>query len=162
MPKSSVINSIKAYIILFAFMQLCSCKPMDVYEKSQVVPGHEWASSKAIEGSFEITDTIPAYQIYIVLRHTDEYTYNNIWLNMGLQSPGDSMYDQKVNLSLGNDAQGWEGTGMNDIWELRKPLIKVPRRCIRPGVYKYRIRQIMRDDPLPHIMSVGLRVERAP
>ena len=82
-------------------------------------------------------------------------------LDVSLQSPGDTMFTQKVNLSLGSDAQGWEGTGMNDIWEVRKILNGQPRRFRKTGVYRYSIRQVMRDEPLEHIMSAGLRIEKA-
>ena len=80
---------------------------------------------------------------------------------MGLQAPGDSLYYQKLNLQLGNDATGWEGTGMNDIWEVRKLLNGEPRRFRRAGTYYFSIAQIMRDNPLLHIMSVGVRVENS-
>ncbi|MCP9750434.1 gliding motility lipoprotein GldH [Ferruginibacter sp. HRS2-29] len=99
--------------------------------------------------------------IYIVLRHSDAYQYNNIWLNVGLQSPGDSMYTQKVDLSLGSDAAGWEGSGMGDIWEVRKLLNSKPSRFKRNGEYNFKIQQLMRDNPLANVMSAGLRVEKA-
>ena len=65
---------------------------------------------------------------------------------------------QKINLSLGSDAQGWEGIGMNDIWEVRKLIARVP---LKKGDYNFSIGQIMRDNPLQHIMSVGLRLKKA-
>jgi gliding motility-associated lipoprotein GldH len=61
---------------------------------------------------------------------------------------------------LGNDADGWEGTGLNDIWEVRKLLNGEPRRFKKSGLYKFSINHIMRDNPLQHIMSIGLRVEK--
>jgi len=137
-----------------------SCSEIDVYEKHTVIPAYEWQNSFSANGDFLITDTVSAYSIYLVLRHTDAYAYNNIWLNVGLQPPGDSMYIQKINLTLGDDANGWEGTGMNDIWELRKLLNGEPRRFKRAGKYQFTISHIMRDNPLLHIMSVGLRVEK--
>ncbi len=94
------------------------------------------------------------------MRHKDAYDFNNIWLNVGLQSPGDSMYFQKINFVLGADANGWEGTGMGDIWELRKPLNDLPQQFKRPGTYTYNISQIMRANPLKGILSVGFRVEK--
>ena len=137
-----------------------SCKQIDVYEKHTVIPKYEWQSSFSATGDFLITDTISAYSIYLVLRHTDAYQYNNIWLNIGLQAPGDSMYIQKVNLILGDDASGWEGTGMNDIWEIRKLLNGKPRRFKQAGKYSFTISQIMRNNPLLNVMSAGLRVEK--
>ncbi len=137
-----------------------SCKQIDVFEKNTSIPGMKWESNFAATGTFNIEDTLASYNIYLVLRHTDAYLYNNIWLNVGLQSPGDSLYYQKLDLSLGNDARGWEGIGMNDIWEVRKPLAQ-NKRFRKKGEYHFSIFHIMRDNPLLHIMSVGLRVEKA-
>jgi len=141
-------------------LQLFSCTQTDVFEKNTVIPKYEWQNSFKAAGSFLIKDTVSAYNIYLVLRHTDAYKYNNIWLNIGLQPPGDSLHIQKVDLQLGDDANGWEGSGMNDIWEVRKLLNGQPRRFRQAGNYNFSISHIMRDNPLLSIMSVGLRIEK--
>jgi gliding motility-associated lipoprotein GldH len=139
---------------------ISSCTQIEIFEKNTTIPEYEWQQNFTATGDFIITDTVAAYSIYLVLRHTDAYQYNNIWLNVGLQPPGDSMHIQKINLVLGNDANGWEGSGMNDIWDLRKLLNGGPRRFKQPGKYCFSISQIMRDNPLLHIMSAGLRIEK--
>lgn len=139
---------------------LVSCTQIEIFEKNTAIPGYEWQQGFSATGDFVINDTVSAFSIYLVLRHTDAYKYNNIWLNIGLQPPGDSMRVQKINLLLGDDVNGWEGAGMNDIWEVRKLLNGAPRRFKQAGKYKFTISQIMRDDPLLHIMSVGLRIEK--
>jgi gliding motility-associated lipoprotein GldH len=145
--------------IVIVFLVI-SCKQVDVFEKNTAIPHYKWQHHFSVTGSFNITDTLAAYNLYIVLRHTDAYKYNNIWLNVGLQAPGDTMFFQNVNLTLAADATGWEGSGMNDIWEVRKLLNGQPRRFKKGGEYKFNITQIMRDDPLPDIMSAGLRVKK--
>lgn len=140
---------------------LVACKQINVYEKNTAIPNMEWSKDFAATGSFAIDDTLSAYKLFIVLRHTDAYAYNNIWLNVGLQPPGDSMYFQKLDLLLATDAEGWQGTGMNDIWELRKLLNGEPRRFKKTGQYNYKIMQVMRDEPLKNIMNAGLRIEKA-
>jgi gliding motility-associated lipoprotein GldH len=151
--------------ISFLFAACCiillACNHLDLFEKNTPIPGYEWKSDFAVNGSFSIADTTAAYILFIVLRHTDSYKYNNIWLNVGIQNPGDTMFYQKLDLQLGYDAGGWEGSGMNDIWEIRKPLNATPLRFIKPGNFNYSIRQIMRDNPLLHVMSIGLRVEKS-
>jgi len=150
------------FLSLFAMVLIAfSCKQVDVYEKNTSIPHYKWQQNFAATGTFIIKDTLAAYNIYIVLRHTDAYKYNNIWLNVGLQAPGDTMFFQNLNLTLANDASGWEGSGMNDIWEVRKLVNGQPRRFIKNGEYKFSITQIMRDNPLPGIMSAGLRVQKA-
>ena len=144
-----------AYCLFFI-----SCNPIEIFEKDTAIPGYEWKQNFSVKGDFIIADTISPYSIYVVLRHTDAYKYNNIWLNIGLQPPGDTMHIQKVNLILGDDANGWEGSGMNDIWEVRKLLNGAARRFKQPGKYSFSISQIMRDNPLLHIMSAGIRIEK--
>ena len=149
------------YLSICLLFFFASCKQVDLFEKNTPIPSYEWEKNFAATGTFTISDTTAPYNIYIVLRHTDAYVYNNIWLNIGLQSPGDTLFFQKVDLSLGSDATGWEGTGMNDIWEVRKLLNGKPRRFRKTGTYQFNIYHIMRDAPLKNVMSVGLRVEKA-
>lgn len=139
---------------------LFSCRQMDVFEKNTNIPNMKWQNNFNAAGTFNITDTASRYNVFIVLRHTDRYKYHNIWLNAGIQPPGDSMKLQRINLSLATDATGWEGTGMNDIWEVRKQVSNEPLAFKKPGVYNFSIMQIMRDNPLEHVMSAGMRVEK--
>jgi gliding motility-associated lipoprotein GldH len=148
-----ILNLFIAFILLSA-----SCKQLDTFEKNTNIPKYEWKGSFAVTGNFLISDTTSVYDAYIVIRHTDAYKYNNIWLNLGVQFPGDSMRYQKINVDLGNDAEGWKGTGMNDIWEIRKQIFSSPLK--KTGTYNFSITQIMRDDPLPAVMSAGLRLEK--
>ncbi len=150
----------KIVIAVALISSLAGCRQIDLYEKNTSIPSYKWLLNFAATGNFQVTDTLSSYNIFIVLRHTDAYNYNNIWLNVGLQAPGDSMYLQNVDLSLGNDASGWEGTGMNDIWEVRKLLSGQPRRFRKAGTYAYSIKHIMRDNPLNGVMSAGLRLEK--
>jgi gliding motility-associated lipoprotein GldH len=154
-------NTLLSAATLGLILAFSACRQVDIFEKNTPIPNYKWSNIFAAEASFNITDTLSAYNIYLVLRHTDTYQYNNIWLNVGLQSPGDSLYFQKVDLLLGTDAQGWKGTGLNDIWELREPLA-VNKRFKKPGEYKFKVFQVMRDNPLLHVMSAGIRVEKLP
>ena len=146
------------FLLLVAYcFFITSCTQINVFEKNTTIPDYKWKSSFEVKGSFFVNDSSTSYKTYIVLRHTDAYKYNNIWLNIGIKFPGDSMRYQKIDLQLGTDAGGWMGSGMNDIWELRQLLML---QFSKPGIYNYSITQIMRDDPLLAIMSAGLRVEK--
>lgn len=139
---------------------LTACTRLDVFEKNMVIPKNQWPYSLHPAFDFIIKDTTASYNLYIVLRHTDAYRYNNIWLNVGTQSPGDSTRYQKFELQLGTDAKGWEGTGMDDIWELRKLITNGPVKFNKAGNYHFSVAQIMRENPLHHIMNIGIRVEK--
>ncbi|MEP6677645.1 MAG: gliding motility lipoprotein GldH [Ferruginibacter sp.] len=158
----NVNNKLTSLSISFAVavLLIASCNQIDLYEKNAVIPHYQWKSDYKATGSILIKDTNSSYNVYVVLRHTDAYGYNNIWLDVGLQAPGDSIQSKKINISLGIDAGGWEGTGMDDIWEVRKLISANSNFFKKPGLYNFYIGQAMRDNPLQHIMSAGLRIEK--
>lgn len=149
------------FFVAVAACLFASCKKLDVFEKNISVPQYKWQYQFQPDFEFSINDTAANYKIFIILRHTDAYRYNNIWLNIATKNPGDSSYKtQRFDLQLGADATGWEGAGMDDIWELRKSITNGPVKFTRPGNYKFKISHIMRENPLPNILSVGVRVEK--
>jgi gliding motility-associated lipoprotein GldH len=148
-------------LMVSACMLAASCRQLDVYEKNVSIPAYKWAYSFTPGFDFEIKDTSAGYNILVVLRHTDAYRYNNIWINLGTQAPGDTVIkQQRLDLRLGADDKGWEGTGMDDIWEVRVPVTKAPVYFRKAGLYHFTLEQIMRENPLLNVMSAGVRVER--
>ncbi len=137
-----------------------SCIKIDQFEKTVKIPSREWFYNNTPAFTFNITDTSSLYNLYIVLRHTDAYNYNNIWLRLGTQFPGDSVQFQNINLTLASDSKGWEGNGMDDIFEVRKNISRGPVSFKKPGDYTFSVSQIMRENPLENILNVGVRVEK--
>lgn len=152
---NGLLQSLLALSLLFS-----SCGTIDVFEKSVSIPNHEWNSSYKPEIDFEITDTASLYNIFVVVRHTDAYMYNNIWMNVYTQVPLDTTNKQRLDLRLATDNKGWLGSGMDDIYEHRILITHTPQRLTKPGVYKFRLENIMREDPLKYVMNVGIRVEK--
>jgi len=144
---------------------LTSCsQPGHLYEKDVTIPGQQWAASFQPTFTFDISgaDTADLYNVYIVLRHTDAYNYNNIWIRGTARVPGDSTaQSQRYDLSLADNQKGWTGSGMDDIFEHRIE-IQHRTRFNHPGVYSITLEQIMREDPLRHVLNVGVRIEKAP
>ena len=142
-------------------LAVAGCTTIDVFEKNVSIPNLEWSSAFKPEIEFEVADTASLYNIYIVVRHTDAYRYKNIWLNVYTQVPGDSIIKQRLDLALATDDKGWLGSGMDDIFEHRIRITNAPVRLNKKGLYKFRLEQIMREDPLQYVMNVGIRVEKA-
>ena len=160
-------RSLPNRLFLFSAMAsclLCSCQTIDLYEKNVPVPKHQWQSSFKPGFEFTIKDTTVAYQLYIVLRHTEKYNWNNMWINMEAQMPGAAKQVFKLELPLATNDKGWLGTAMDDLYEHRIPLLMDPEKFnfSRAGTYQFSIQHIMREDPLQHVMNVGLRIEKKP
>ena len=138
---------------------ITGCTTIGVYEKTQAFSNQAWASANRLNFSFDITDTATGYNVFVVLRHTDAYRYNNIYLNITSINPGDSAVTTLQNLTLANNS-GWLGVAMDDVIEHR---IAINPNAVRlkKGKYQVMLQQIMRDDPLPGILNAGIRVEKA-
>ena len=139
-----------------------TCTKIDIYEKNVVLPKHRWPARFKPEFTFTLKDTSVSYQLYLVIRHNEKYNYNNLWVNIYSQSPGDSLKKSMFELPLASNEKGWLATGMDDIYEhriaLRSPLDNLIIK--NPGNYKFVVEHIMREDPLENVLSVGLLVEK--
>ena len=137
-----------------------ACKTIDVFEKNVSIPQQQWDRSFQPAIVFTISDTAALYNIYVTLRHTHAYNYNNIWLNVNYQLPGDTLKQQRVDIPLADNNKGWFGTGMDDIYEVRRLITPQPYRFKNSGECTFTLEQIMRENPLKHIMNAGIRVEK--
>jgi gliding motility-associated lipoprotein GldH len=148
--------------ILSVLFMLPSCETVDVFEKNVAIPKQTWSSELKPTIDFEIKDTVSRYKIFIVLRHTDAYRYKNIWLNIEVKAPDGTVQNLSPDMQLASDDKGWAGTVMDDIVEQRIPFPPTQEPWpLKKGLYRFRISNIMREDPLEHVMNVGIRIEKA-
>src|SRR5450631_4764027 len=151
----------RSFLFLSVIIGISSCNwTTGVFEKYLTFNNQEWPSSVKPDIAFEISDTNSLYNIYIVLRHTDAYHFNNIYIRATVKEPGDGQgrtgdYD----LQLATNGKGWIGTAMDDIYDARL-LIQPKTRFRKSGTYHITLEQLMREDPLKSVLSAGLRVER--
>jgi len=157
-------NSIRLLVIAASILWTSCSLPSDVFEKDVTLPGQEWQSNFHPTFSFDISrqDTANLYNIYLVLRHTDAYNYDNIWIRGSVRQPGDStIRSERYDLSLADNQKGWTGSGMDDIYEHRIEIQHLTK-FNRPGTYSFTLEQIMREDPLKHVLNIGVRIEKVP
>ena len=146
------------FLLAYAFC-LASCTTVDLYEKTVRIPGHAWQKTFRPSFDFTIKDSNSLYQPYLVLRHNEKYNYNNIYINLYIQGPGqDTAQRSQLNLSLATNEKGWKATGMDDIYEHRIEL-DVPK-TLKAGNYKFTLEQIMRENPLQNVFDAGIRIEK--
>jgi gliding motility-associated lipoprotein GldH len=141
---------------------LFSCKKIDLYEQVVSIPDHSWKTSFKPSFHFAISDTTVPYNVFLILRHDEKYEYNNIWLSLSTRAGKDTT-SMKVQyeLPLAN-SEGWlASNAMDDLYEHRIQLTpKDQNFYFRSGEYDFTIEQIMRQDPLTHVLNVGLRIEK--
>lgn len=155
------VGNYKKNIFLFSIIIffLASCQSLGSFENTTAFPKHEWPSSQKVQVHFKVTDTAAFYNIFVVIRHTGAYHFNNIWLNLSTKNTGDTLQTQQLNLPLANNSQGWLGTYFDDIIENRVQVNAYPMK-LKAGEYDFTLQQTMREDPLQEIMNAGIRIEK--
>ena len=156
-----VFKRIRVYLLVALSSQLIafSCTTIDLFEKSVTIPGHAWDNSFRPSFDFTIKDTSSLYQLYLVLRHTEKYNYTNIYIHLYARVPGqDSTIKIQRDLLLATKEKGWLGIGMDDIYDHRIAL--GDPEILKPGKYTFTLEQIMRENPLQHVLNAGIRIEK--
>lgn len=139
-------------------LALGACRYPGFYEKTQAIPHFEWSSGLQPHFEFQVSDTNSRYQIFVVVRHTDSYHYNNLWIDFTSIAPKDTAITQKLNLKLGDNMR-WLGSEMDDIVEHRILVSREPQK-LKSGMYQFVLKNIMREDPLAEVLNVGVRIEK--
>jgi gliding motility-associated lipoprotein GldH len=153
--------------IIFALVCACflaGCLPSPVYQKQYAIPKNQWDYAYKPSFKFEITDTTSLYNIYFLVRHTEAYPFSNIWLQIHTKGPGDTTFKTaRIEVPLAEPSGKWLGRGMGEISEQRMPITMEGDTAIlrRKGTWEIKLEQNMRINPLPDVLQVGLRVEKA-
>jgi gliding motility-associated lipoprotein GldH len=139
-----------------------ACIRSNEFEKNVSLPNHNWDFAFKPSFIFNITDTHARYHMYLMMRHSDAYPYANIWLNLKTKQPNENSYNQmRVEVPLAQTDGKWLGRGMGEIWEHKLPLTgNGSIHYTKPGKYQIMLEQIMRKNPLPEVISIGIRLEK--
>lgn len=150
-------------LLVLLTSSLSACLHNDVFEKNNAFPKRQWSFKEPMKYVFNITDTTSNYMVYATLRHTDAYSFSNIWLNVETCLPGEAKpLSSNVELTLSQSDGKWLGRGMQDIREHQIPLTPQgsPVHFSKTGSYTMVLKHLMRQDPLREIMSIGIRLEK--
>jgi gliding motility-associated lipoprotein GldH len=147
---------------------LSACDPNRVYEentdlKSPSGDAYVWDVQQRPSFTFDVADTTARYDVYFNVRNAADYGFYNLYLKHTLTGPdgrpaGPALLHQMVLM----DPKTGEplGAGAGDIFDHQ--FLALPhQRFAKPGRYKLTLEQYMRQNQLPGIMAVGVRVAKA-
>ncbi len=146
-------------LIALALIFLASCDPNRVYEKNKDIPDYKWHYDNMVEFPVEIQDTNALYNIYVNVRHTHFFPFRNLWVKVHTEFPEDKEMSQRVEIKLADKNGKWFSDCAGDICDY-KARIQSNAYFNQKGTYHFALEQNMRQNPLPGIMDIGLRVEK--
>ncbi|MEQ9423177.1 MAG: gliding motility lipoprotein GldH [Cyclobacteriaceae bacterium] len=143
-------------IIIFS-----SCDSSRVFEDNSDFEEPIWKSNDPKSFEFNITDNSNSYNLKANIRSSIAYPFHNIYVQYDLlDSVGNSINSELKEFYLFDQKTGEpQGDGLGDIFDNQFLLIG-HHQFKATGNYKVELRQMMRLDSLPMILSVGLRVEK--
>lgn len=141
-------------------LMLSACDPGRVYEQNVDIPEKNWTVDNAPTFEFAIEDTTKRYNVYFNVRYSLAYDYYNLYLQHQLTAPDSSELSKGLHELHLMDAKTGKpsGKGSSDTYDLQALVLR-DVSFPQVGIYKLKLTQYMRRDPLPNIMSVGVRVE---
>ncbi|MGB3617312.1 MAG: gliding motility lipoprotein GldH [Catalinimonas sp.] len=162
MVRQTLKNSHPLVALVLLTAGLAACDPARIYEKNLEVPGASWVEDSLVTFEFEVPDSTQAYNVYYNVRNSLDYPFYNLYLTYYLEdSSGREVSSRLQELTLFDPKTGEpRGSSLSDLFDHQ--ILGLPGyRFPHAGRYTFKLKQYMRQDPLPGVLNVGIRVERA-
>ena len=143
---------------------MVSCDSKRVYDQYKSVP-NGWNKDSIISFKINPPDSIKPYNLFVNLRNTNNYKYNNIFLIVEMVFPHGKTIKDTLEYRMADPSGKLLGTGLMDIkenklWYKEKVVFK------EAGGYTVNIQQAMRENgkvngvvSLEGITDIGFRIE---
>lgn len=151
-----ITNFLRALLPLFL---LSACSNSDVYFQYKTINQEGWNKDSVLTFDVKITDTTSAYNVYVNIRNSGDYPYQNLWLFLNKTDPDSTSVNDSIECYLADQRGKWLGSGVGSIKEM-PVLYEQNKHFTKSGIYKYSVVQGMREDVLKGINDVGIRIEK--
>ena len=148
--------------IFFAFsllLMFSSCNQQVEYEKNIDLKDAQWQIEDTLVFKTKIMDA-KAKNIFINFRHGFDFNWRNVWLDLSIKYPNDSIYTYPINMPLSQPNGEWYGDHSGNIYLVQFPIEKLSNYTFKDtGVYTFSLTHQMREIPLQHSLSAGIKIE---
>lgn len=149
----------KIRLLLFSLLSLIiiSCDNHVLYEENKTFENNIWVYEDAKTFEFEIVDSLMPVKLFINLRNTTDYPYSNIYMFLHSSYPNGYTDIDTLEFFLADPKGTWLGDNSGTVVENRALISKGVFPT--PGTYKFILEQAMRNDSLPELLDIGVRLE---
>lgn len=146
-------------ILICLSLMLIACHHDVVSSAHQDLSEQGWAMTDTVRLSLDVPDTTQAYDIALMLRHTEQYNYQNLWFFIQCGDSLSPIQSDTVMACLADDRGQWLGTRAGRYYS---GYIIMERELVFPeaGAYTFAIVHGMRDSLIHGIADVGLELRK--
>ena len=146
--------------MFFLLIFFISCQNDSIYEKYHSFENNMWNTDTVVSFSVDIKDSLINYDAFLMIRHTIEYDYQNLFLFTQFSNLNDTL-----EIYLADKAGKWNGSGFGDVRELNIPFFTAKQLNFKNN--SFYIEQAMRYAEkekiinLKGIKAIGLRIRKS-
>lgn len=155
-------------VMLCLVIVISSCDDKRIYDSYQST-SNSWHKDSIVQFKFVPPDTVSAYNLFVNLRNTHEYPFNNLYLITTLTFPNGKTLKDTLEYKMAAPSGELLGTGFSDIKENKLWYKGHEQEFVfdEDGEYTLAIRHAMRSNGavngvirLEGVTDVGFRIER--
>ncbi len=159
-------NNVSLFFLIFSFV-FVSCDSNRVFDEYKSVP-NSWHKDSIISFKVNPPDSIKNYNLFVNLRNTNAYKYNNLFLIVEMVYPHGKTIKDTLEYRMADPSGKLLGTGLTDVKENKLWYKGYEDSFVfnEIGEYTVNIQQAMREygkvngvTELEGITDVGFRVE---
>ena len=157
-----MLKSIFHFLVASSFsIFVVACGGNTVIDEQSDIQEGLWHLDSLVAFQFEIEDTTSAYQIQYNVRYAVDYPYYNLFLKYYLEDSAGEMLSSELQELILFDRKTGEplGEGLGDLFDRGVPVFE-DQKFPYVGVYNFKVKQFMRMEQLPGILSFGLKVQK--
>ena len=154
----------KIVAAFFVIVLFISCDSNTVFSESRSLSG-DWNKNETISFSIPQLDSLERYNVFVNLRNTNDYHFNNIFLIVSMDFPHGKTITDTLEYKMANPDGTWLGSGIGNIKE-NKLWFKEKVSFLEKGNYKLRINHAVRNNGnvegvtnLEGITDIGYSIE---
>lgn len=145
---------------LISFLMSACSAPDNDYSAFSTVDPDGWKYGRTFVYRPEIADSLASGTLLVMARHSNDYPYRNLWLEVSYQQlhPDSTISFRRdtVNIPLADLYGNWLGTGLGTSFQATDT-VSTDFQLISGA--PIRVRHIMRQDLLPAIEQIGIIFE---
>lgn len=154
-------SSFQFLIVACAAVSVVACSGNTVIDEQSDIKEGLWHLDSLVAFQFDIEDTTTTYQVQYNVRYAVDYPYYNLFLKYYLEdSTGETIASELQELILFDKKTGEPlGDGLGDLFDRGVPVFE-DQKFPYAGNYQFKVKQFMRMEHLPGILSFGLKVQK--
>lgn len=152
----------KSQILFLFFILVFNCDKKTFFAENHEIKSANWFIKDEAKFEVEVKDINQNYDCFVMVRNGNKYPFYNLYVTSQLFDQNNKLLAENLfDFKLSDDKTGKPfGSGIGDLFE-HKFIIKKAFKFNKAGKYKWVLKQNMRQNPLPHIYTIGLIIEKS-